>query len=318
MSPWVNRVTVSRPAFGPLSTKPWKTLWRIAREFPRMGGPRICQLCAQMILEVVNNYVRPKDSIRHGQVVWAAVDKDHRPGRYQRIAETDLVSVVLDVSTAEDIHARIDRVPDSERRLNRALRLCRQAYEQGGLLTCFDLSEIMGLSDCYIAHLLACYERARTRSWSRAGGPCTMPGVACPTKGSSATSAMWRVKSPEQVAQETYHSLTAVDRYLGQFDRVRHCRQQGLTPMETAHILNCTLRLAETYLQLDRDWRETMVDLVRAGRSTVNIGREDTSTARQAAAKPSIPLRKSAGSTATRTRMWGVTWIMPARPATSQ
>jgi hypothetical protein len=25
---------------------------RIAREFPRIGGPRICQLCAQMILEV--------------------------------------------------------------------------------------------------------------------------------------------------------------------------------------------------------------------------------------------------------------------------
>jgi hypothetical protein len=58
----------------------------------------------------MGNYVRPKDSVRHGQVVWAAVDKDHRPGRYQRIAETDLVSVVLDVSTADDIHARIDRV----------------------------------------------------------------------------------------------------------------------------------------------------------------------------------------------------------------
>jgi DNA-directed RNA polymerase specialized sigma24 family protein len=60
-------------------------------------------------------------------------------------------------------------------------------------------------------------------------------------------------KSPEQIAQETYHSLTAVDRYLGQFDRVRHCHQQGLTPIETAHILNCTLGLVETYLQLDRE-----------------------------------------------------------------
>jgi hypothetical protein len=90
---------------------------RIAREFPRMGGARICQLCAQMVLEVVNNYVRPKDSVRHGQVVWAAVRKEHRAGRYQRIAEMDLVSVVLDVSTAEDIHARIDRVPDYERKL---------------------------------------------------------------------------------------------------------------------------------------------------------------------------------------------------------
>jgi hypothetical protein len=45
-----------------------------------------------------------------------------------------MVSVVLDVSTPEDIHARIDRVPDRQRKLQRALRLCHQAYEQGGLL----------------------------------------------------------------------------------------------------------------------------------------------------------------------------------------
>jgi len=26
---------------------------RIAKEFPRIGGPRICKLCAEMIMEVV-------------------------------------------------------------------------------------------------------------------------------------------------------------------------------------------------------------------------------------------------------------------------
>jgi DNA-binding CsgD family transcriptional regulator len=225
---------------------------RIAKEFPRIGGPRICQLCAQMILEVVHNHVRAKDSVRHGQVVWAAVSKDHRPGRYQRIAETDLVSVVLDVSTAEDIHAKIDRVPDQQRKLNRALRLCRQTYEQGGLLTCFDLSEIMGFSDSNIAVRLARYEREnktlvpRRGTLQDAGGGLSHKSIICYKR-------YVEGKSPEQIAQETYHSLTAVDRYLGQFDRVRHCRRQGLSPMETAHILNCTLRLVETYLQLDRE-----------------------------------------------------------------
>jgi hypothetical protein len=226
--------------------------WRIAKEFPRIGGPRICQLCAQMVLEVIHNHVRAKDSVRHGQVVWAAVSKDHRPGRYQRIAETDLVSVVLDVSTAEDIHAKIDRVPDQQRKLTRALRLCRQAYEQGGLLTCFDLSEIMGFSDSNIAVLLARYEREnktlvpRRGTLQDAGGGLSHKAIICYKR-------YVEGKSPEQIAQETYHSLTAVDRYLGQFDRVRHCRQQGLSPMETAHILNCTLRLVEAYLQLDRE-----------------------------------------------------------------
>ena len=53
------------------------------------------------------------------------------------------------------------------------------------------------------------------------------------------------------VARETYHSLEAVDRYLGQYDRVRHCRLQGLTPEQTAHTLACCLGLVREYLAID-------------------------------------------------------------------
>ena len=51
--------------------------------------------------------------------------------------------------------------------------------------------------------------------------------------------------------QETYHSLEAVDRYLGQFDRVRHCRQQGLSVEETAFTLDCSWALVNEYLAID-------------------------------------------------------------------
>ena len=60
-------------------------------------------------------------------------------------------------------------------------------------------------------------------------------------------------KSPDLVAQETYHSLEAVDRYLGQFDRVRHCRCQGLTPEETAFTLDCSRLLVNEYLAIDQE-----------------------------------------------------------------
>jgi len=39
----------------------------IAKEFPRIGEPRICKLCAEMIMEVVNNHIRSKDYVHHGQ-----------------------------------------------------------------------------------------------------------------------------------------------------------------------------------------------------------------------------------------------------------
>ena len=58
-------------------------------------------------------------------------------------------------------------------------------------------------------------------------------------------------KEPHIVARETYHSLEAVDRYLGQYDRVRHCRLEGLTPEQTAHALACSLGLVKEYLAID-------------------------------------------------------------------
>jgi len=48
------------------------------------------------------------------QIVWTAVSIDNPPGRHKKIADTDLVTVVLDASTAEDIQSRIDRVPPGQ------------------------------------------------------------------------------------------------------------------------------------------------------------------------------------------------------------
>jgi len=225
---------------------------RIAEEFPRIGGPRICKLCAEMIMEVVNNHIRSKDYVHHGQIVWTAVGIDNPPGRHRRIADTDLVTVVLDASTVEDIQARIDRVPTSQWRLQKAIRMCRQAYEQGALLTNYDLSEILNLGDSIIGQLLASHERQtktlipRRGTVHDAGGGLSHKWIICRKR-------YVEGKCPDQIARETYHSLEAVDRYLGQFDRVRHCRRQDLSTIETAHILNCGVSLVEVYRQIDKE-----------------------------------------------------------------
>jgi DNA-binding CsgD family transcriptional regulator len=225
---------------------------RIAEEFPRIGGPRICKLCAEMIMEIVNNHIRPKDHVHHGQIVWTAVSIDSPPGRHKKITETDLVTVVLDASTPEDVQSRIDRAPVSQWRLRKAIRMCHQAYQQGGLLTNHDLSEILNVGDSPIGQLLAKHERQtktlipRRGTVHDAGGSLSHKWIICHKR-------YVEGKSPDQVARETYHSLEAVDRYLGQFDRVRHCHCQGLSTIETAHILNCSVSLVEVYRQIDKE-----------------------------------------------------------------
>jgi hypothetical protein len=243
-----------RKKYAPLQQKTLQNALahRIAEEFPRIGGPRIRELCAAMVLEVVAQHVRPREHLCHGQVLWMAVSVNDPPRQRKRIADTDLVPVVLDLSTADDIDRRVERLPAKKRLLHKALRLCRQAHQQGGLLSNCDLSELLGHIDSEIAKVLTEHEREteqlvpRRATLHDVGTGLTHKRIICRKRYAEG-------KDAHLVARETYHSLDAVDRYLGQYDRVRHCRLQGLTPHETAHALACSLSLVEEYLAIDRE-----------------------------------------------------------------
>ena len=193
-----------------------------------------------MILEVMQQHLRPREHVAHGSILWMAVSRDAPPRHRQRIADTDLVPVLLDLSTVDDVQRRIDRVPSPQRLLHKALRLCLQTHAQGGLLSNCDLAELLSISDSRVAGLLTEHERQtgnlvpRRATLHDVGTGLTHKRIICWKRYAEG-------KDPHLVARETYHSLEAVDRYLGQYDRVRHCRLQGLTPEQTAHALACSL-----------------------------------------------------------------------------
>jgi hypothetical protein len=247
-----NQTDFLRKKFGPLKARSLKNAIanQITTEFPRIGGPRICSLCAEMIMELVEKHMRSRDHITHGQALWAAVDINDPPKRHRRAADTKLVPVLLDLSTADDVQRRIDRVPASERLLHRARRLCEQAHAQGGLLSNCDIAEMLHVSSDYVGQILAQHERStntiipRRATLHDVGSGLTHKRIICWLRYACG-------KDPNEVARATYHSLEAVDRYLGQYDRVRHCRLQGLTPEETAYAIQCSVRLVRQYLEID-------------------------------------------------------------------
>jgi hypothetical protein len=219
-------------------------------QFPRIGGPVIRDLCAQMILEVIDKHVRPGEHLRHGQTLWIGIAVDDPPRRYRTTARTKLVPVILDLSVEADVRARIDRKPPNERLTTKAVRLCRQAHEQGALLSNSDLAELLGRGDGEIAGLLTAHEKAtgelvpRRATLHDVGTGLTHKRIICIKRYAEG-------KSPEVVARETYHTLESVDRYLGQFDRVRHCREQGMDAEKTAFTLDCGVSLVREYLAID-------------------------------------------------------------------
>ena len=243
-----------RKKFKPLLDKslPNALAHRIGQEFPRMGGDRIRHLCAEMVLEVVNEHFQPAEHLHHGQVLWLAVSVDDPPRRGKRIAETDLVAVVLDLHIEQDVHSRLRREGSSERLEQKAVRLCRQAHEQGGLLSNCDLAELLNSSESRIAQVLVAHQERTGRIVPRratlhdVGSGMTHKSIICRKRYLDGL-------SPERIAQETHHSLEAVDRYLGQYDRVRHCETLGMTPQETAHTLNCSQSLVSQYLVISAE-----------------------------------------------------------------
>jgi hypothetical protein len=224
----------------------------IAEQFPRTGGRRILALCAEMILEVVSAHLRPTEHMRHGQALWLGIATDDPPRQYRRTADTRLVPVVLDLSTPEDIQARLDRQSSPERLQRKVVRLCEQAYQQGALLSNCDLAELLDRDDSAIGKVLSAHEEKtgqlvpRRATLHDVGTGLTHKRIICWKRYAEG-------KPADIVAKETYHSLQAVDRYLGQFDRVRHCRRQGMSPEKTAFTLNCSIALVNEYLAIDRE-----------------------------------------------------------------
>ena len=255
----VRKVDYVKKRFGPLQGKTLKNALAhaIGEGFPRIGGVRIRALCADMVLEVLQAHLRPRDHLSHGQVLWLGVDVDDPPARGKRLVDTHLIPLVLDLSTSEDVQARLDRRPPGVRLQAKAIRLCEQAYAQGALLSNCDLAELLNTNDAYVAQQLAAYEREHGKVVPRRA---TLHDV-----GTGLTHKQIIVRkryrdglSTERIARQTYHSPEAVDRYLGQFDRVRHCLRQGLSTPQTAYTLNCSVRLVEEYLAIDRELDATM------------------------------------------------------------
>ena len=239
-----------RKSFAPMLEKTLKNALahRIGQDFPRLGGERIRLLCADIILDVVNQHLRPRDYLQHGQIVWTAVSLHDPPARRKRIRDTDLVPLILDLSTADDIQAIIERDQSQERLRRRAIRLCEQAHAQGALLSNVDLAALLNRADSQLASLLAAHERQtgkvipRRATLHDVGTGLTHKAIICRLRAAG--------KTTDQIARETHHSLEAVDRYLADFDRVRHCQQLGLSLEQIAFTLNHSQRLVQEYLDL--------------------------------------------------------------------
>jgi hypothetical protein len=104
------------------------------------------------------------------------------------------------------------------------VRWCFEAYEQGGVLTQFDLSLLSGLSERYVRDRLHEHEAETGKIVPTRG---TVHDIGPSVTHKAEVIRRWlRNESPAQIARALNHTQKAVDRYIADFRKVRLLAQK--------------------------------------------------------------------------------------------
>lgn len=203
-------------------------------------------------------------------VVWLAVRAEKR-GRRKGISVTDLVPVQLQIYTESEVDLLTDRALRKKRQARRAFnrarfaRWCFEAYEQGGVLTQLDLSLLSGLSAHYVSKVLREYEE-RTGEVVPTRGTVHDLGPSVTHKGEIVR--RWlRHESPVQIARETKHSQSSVDRYIADYKRVRLLAQK-ISVEELPALTGLSEGVIQQYAKLIEQYEPDLVMNQAAGMET--------------------------------------------------
>lgn len=188
------------------------------REVPRTFGPVIRQKLAEKIVDLVNQQLPSKDHLRPGQCVWNAVSIATRPDS----PKCRLVPVILTLVDSHDVEQLARGIPMPAITQESVARICREAFEQGALLSMRDIGLLVWRSNASISVIRKKWEAAQQTTLPHIGtiqdfGTCISHKTAIIRK------VVYEGKDPRHVADETKHTQHAVDRYLKDFHRVRTC-----------------------------------------------------------------------------------------------
>jgi hypothetical protein len=234
-------------------------------------GPVIARAIVDDILATVEQFYAER--IPPKTVVWLAVCREWR-GVRKSVDVTDLVPVQLRMVTESEIklltEPKLRKSLQARRAFNRArfARWCFEAFEQGGVLTQFDLSLLSGLSERYVRDRLHEYEAETGKLVPTRG---TVHDIGPSVTHKAEVIRRWiRNESPAQIARALNHTQKAIDRYIGDFQKVRLLAQK-LPVVDLPALTGLSASLVEQYIALLHEYepalalyQQTTMDLPKA------------------------------------------------------
>lgn len=186
------------------------------REFSGYFGPIVRENIAEALIDLFEKNVPTKDRVKHGQILWNALDKNTRADSPDR----RYVPVVLSLVTDKDIALFEKKEPTKNVRKQVIARIIREAYNQGGILSMRDISLILSTNAGRVSSQRIEYETENKTVLPHTGVIHDM-GSTITHKVQIVYKHVVEKKSTHIVARETNHSQKAVDHYINDYHRVK-------------------------------------------------------------------------------------------------
>lgn len=182
----------------------------------RYLGPVTAANVADELIRIFEENAPLKDRLKHGQMMWNALDKNTRADSKKRKYKP----VVLNVVTDEDITLFEQGKSIKQIRKQVVARLMKETYEQGGILSTRDAGLILSTGSEKISAARSEYEKENNTVLPHPGVLHDM-GSTITHKQIIVYKYVVEKKATNVIAFETNHSQRAVDHYIKDFNRVK-------------------------------------------------------------------------------------------------
>lgn len=227
-------------------------------EYRILGSRKIIEMLAEDIEDMHNDFYPSAGRVGFGEIAFRTTKDDGQRQSYGKKTE-DYASttVVLPLLTKEDVERRVyykkgDRNSNYRHRESRDIetmvRLLKSAKKQGGLLSGAELSVLMNRSLTTITKYLKAHQEKTGEILPLKG--YVLDQGSLPTHKGIIISLYENGVSPADIVLKTSHSLSAVDRYIKQYDQIKKLMKKGLAASAIVSITGRTLNVVKQYVKL--------------------------------------------------------------------
>lgn len=247
-----------KATYGPLSQQTLEAV--LKRElltnfgFENMGV--VADVLIQRFLAIIEEYAPSQKRLRPYQTLVLAVDKHEKFGYGKRMEQCQLVPVVINLITPEELQELADGAKVHELRPRIAARILKEAYDQGGVLPFSTVGLLTGLhSVTTVSRAVALFYEENPDVVLPHSGTIFDMGPTLTHKKASVLLKHQGLLDLE-IARRMNHHPSAVARYNNDDERVGQLWEEGKSPEMISFITGLSLSVVQQYVEIRQEMKQ--------------------------------------------------------------